>query len=102
MLGMPMPGTLGMPGMAMPPSATVADCWRFWDANEHDEFHPFPLIGNLAIGLGSIFLCGRLFEFWRRRRRSLLQIHLIDVALAMTAIGGLLGWYVCLLYTSDA
>jgi hypothetical protein len=73
---------------------TASNCWRFWDIAKQDEFRAGSLAGNVAFGLAIALLTGCLFEVWRRRHRSLFQIHLLDVGLAMTSVAGLLGWYV--------
>ena len=73
---------------------TIKKCWQFWDLGKQDEFHAGPLAGNIAIGLAIIMLTGCLFEIWRRRHRSLLQIHLLDVGMTITAVAVVLGWYV--------
>ena len=73
---------------------TIEKCWRFWDLREKDELHGGRLAGNVAIGLTITILAGGLFEIWRRRHRSLFQVHLVDVGLATTAVAGVLGWYV--------
>lgn len=73
---------------------TITRCWQFWDIGDKDELFLFRLAGNIGIGLAITLLSGSLFEVWRRRHRSLFQVHLMDVGLATTAIAGLLGWYV--------
>lgn len=73
---------------------TITKCWQFWDLAERDEFHPWRLLGNIAIGLTITIVVGCLFEIWRRRHRSFLQIHLIDISLATTVLAAILGWYV--------
>lgn len=73
---------------------TITRCWQFWDITDRDEFHPWRLAGNVAIGICISTLGGCMFELWRRRHRSWLQIHIFDVGLAMTAVAAVLGWYV--------
>ncbi|MGI8980856.1 MAG: leucine-rich repeat domain-containing protein [Pirellulaceae bacterium] len=73
---------------------TIAKCWQFWDLQGSDTFFPGRLVANVAIGFLISVAAGWLFEMWRRRHRSLLQIHLLDIGLATTAVGALLAWYV--------
>jgi hypothetical protein len=82
-------------------SPTITKCWQFWELKERDQFRPFHLAGNIALSLSMAIVVGVLFEIWRRRHRSLFQIHLLDIGLGMTAIAVILGWYVAVQSAHD-
>ena len=65
------------------------DIWSW--ANMLD-FHVWPFIGNLAIGLLAIVVFGGCNEFLRRRRTRPWQYSLRTAFLVMTLAGVIMGW----------
>ncbi|HUE70962.1 MAG TPA: hypothetical protein VMP01_08735 [Pirellulaceae bacterium] len=65
-----------------------ADCWKLW--SDLPRLHYLALIGNLLIAGVFVGASGVGFEWWRRRRNRIWQLHLLDVFLFIAVLSGAL------------
>lgn len=61
--------------------------WEMWNLLEGvEEFSALSLFSNAAVAVLVAFLAGTLFEIWRRRRRRLYHLHLIDLLILVSVL----------------
>ncbi|MCH7725194.1 MAG: hypothetical protein IH991_01745 [Planctomycetes bacterium] len=78
--------------------SNYARIWRPWTSIR--RFSLASLCFNVAIAVGLSVVVAALFEMRRRHRRRLLQLHMSDIFIVVTAISLMLGW-MQRLYHSD-
>lgn len=66
-------------------------CWKL--THHVQSFQMAALTADLLSSAAIFLAATALFEFWRRKRRSLWQFRLIDLLVAMTALAMLCGWF---------
>lgn len=71
---------------------TSADCWRFWSGVPRLQYAA--LAGNLFIAAALIYAGGVAFEWWRRRRSRIWQLHLVDALLFIAVLSGALALWI--------
>ena len=69
-----------------------ADCWKLW--SDLPRLQYAALVGNLLIAAVLVYVSSAAFEWWRRRRNRIWQLHLIDIFLLIAVLSGVLALWV--------